>query len=93
MRDKNKPVAQALELADAALKKGDLYDSRSLDRALQGTSGVFSMQSLKDGLEAEFRQGKALANAAKAAGTKHFVYSSVGSAELKTGVPHFDSKF
>ena len=29
---------------------------------------------------------------AKEAGVQHFVYTSVGSAHLKTGIPHFDNK-
>lgn len=93
VRDPNKPAAQALQQAGVELIEGDLNDRTSLDRALQGASGVFSVQSFNDGLEAEIRQGKALADAAKAVGTKHFVYSSVGSAERNTGIPHFDSKF
>ena len=93
VRDKNKPAAEALKQTGAELAEGDLNDLASLDRALQGTSGVFSVQAFKDGLEAEIREGKALADAAKAAGIKHFVYSSAGGAERKTGIPHFDSKF
>lgn len=93
VRDPNKPTAQALKQARAELVEGNLSDRASLDRALQGISGVFSVQGLNDGLEAEIRQGKALADAAKAADIKHFVYSSVGSAERNTGIPHFDSKF
>ena len=34
-----------------------------------------------------------LADAAKAAGGRHVVYSSVGSAHRETGIPHFDSKW
>ena len=93
VRDRNARAAQALEEAGASLVEGDLNDRASLDRALEGAQGVFSVQGLHDGLEAEVRQGKALADAAKAAGVQHFVYSSVGSAERKTGIPHFDSKF
>ncbi|KZL16166.1 NmrA-like family protein [Pseudovibrio sp. Ad37] len=44
-------------------------------------------------VETEIKQGKALAEAAKKAGVQHFVYSYVGGAERKTGIPHFDSKF
>jgi uncharacterized protein YbjT (DUF2867 family) len=93
VRDTNKPAAQALKQAGAELVSGDLSDRDSLDRALQGVYGVFSVQGLNDGLEIEIRQGKAIADAAKASGVEHFVYSSVGSAERNTGVPHFDSKF
>ncbi|WP_068819761.1 NmrA/HSCARG family protein [Phormidesmis priestleyi] len=93
VRDKNKPAAQALQQAGAELVEGDFDDRASLDRALQGVSGVFSLQVFKDGVEVEIRNGKAMADAAKAAGIEHFVYSSVGSAERNTGIPHFDSKF
>lgn len=93
VRDPNKPAAQALKQAGAELVAGDLNDRTSLDRSLQGAYGVFSIQNFQDGLDTEIRQGKTVADAAKAAGIQHFVYSSVGSAERNTGIPHFDSKF
>ncbi|MBD1895870.1 NmrA/HSCARG family protein [Coleofasciculus sp. FACHB-129] len=93
VRDPNKPASLALQQAGAELVVGDLNDRASLDRALQGAYGVFSLQIFLDGLDTEIRQGKAVADAAKAVGIQHFVYSSVGSAERNTGVPHFDSKF
>ena len=43
------------------------------------------------GTQAETRQGISAADAAKAAGV-HLVFTSVGSANRQTGVPHFDSK-
>ncbi len=93
VRDEHKHSAIALKRSGAELFVGDLNDRASLEHALQGVYGVFSMQGLNDGIEAEIREGKALVDVAKALGIGHFVYSSVGSAERKTGVPHFDSKF
>jgi len=93
VRDPNKPASLALEQAGAELVVGDLNDRASLDRALQGAYGVVSLQIFLDGIDTEIRQGKAVADAASSAGIQHFVYSSVGSAERNTGVPHFDSKF
>jgi uncharacterized protein YbjT (DUF2867 family) len=93
VRDENKPAAQALKQAGAELVKGDFNDRASLEQALQGAYGVFSIQDFRDGAEVEIRQGKTIADAAKAAGIQHFVYSSVGSAERNTGIPHFESKF
>ncbi|MBD2120424.1 NmrA/HSCARG family protein [Trichocoleus sp. FACHB-262] len=93
VRDPNKPAAQALQQAGAELAVGDLNDRASLERALQGAYGVFSLQIFQDGVDTEIRQGKAVADAASSAGIQHFVYSSVGSAERNTGIPHFDSKF
>lgn len=94
VRDPNKPSAKKLEQAGAELLVGEFSDRASLDRALQGVYGVFSVQNfVQGGLEAEINDGKAVADAAKASNVQHFVYSSVGSAERNTGVPHFDSKF
>ena len=93
VRDENKPAARELKERSAEVVKGDFNDRVSLDRALQGVYGVFSVQGLKAKMEVEILEGQALADAAKAAGIKHFVYSSVGSAERKTGIAHFDSKF
>ncbi|MBN4001680.1 NmrA/HSCARG family protein [Nostoc sp. LPT] len=94
VRDPNKPAAQALQQVGAELVVGDFSDRASLDHALQDVYGVFSLQTfLKGGLSAEIRDGKTVADAASSAGVQHFVYSSVGSAERNTGIPHFDSKF
>lgn len=93
VQDPNSPAAEALKQAGAELFQGDLNDSTSIESAMQGAYGVFSVQGLKDGLQTEIAQGKAVADAAKKAGVQHFVYSSVGSAERKTGIPHFESKF
>jgi len=93
-RDPNKPAAQALAAQGAEVVIGDLEDRASLDKVLAGVYGVFSVQQfLGLGSEGEIRQGKTLADAAKAAGVQHFVYTSVGGAERKTGIPHFESKF
>lgn len=93
VRDKHTPAAQSLQRLGAELFVGDLDQQASLEHALQGVYGVFSMQGLSGGIEAEIREGKAIVDVAKALGIGHFVYSSVGSAERQTGVPHFDSKF
>lgn len=93
VRNENKPASLALQQAGVELVKGDLNDRASLERALAGVYGVFSVQDFKDGAATEIRQGKSVADAAKGAKVQHFVYSSVGSAERNTGIPHFDSKF
>jgi uncharacterized protein YbjT (DUF2867 family) len=93
-RDLEKPEARALAQGGAELVRGDLEDRSSLERVLEGVYGVFSVQNFYEGgYEAEVRQGKTLADAAKAAGVKHLVYSSVGSAHRETSIPHFDSKW
>jgi uncharacterized protein YbjT (DUF2867 family) len=65
-----------------------------MDRVLEGAHGVFSVQNFwETGYDREVKQGKTVADAAKAAGVEHFVYSSVGSAHRQTGIPHFESKW
>ena len=95
VRDPNKPAAQALAAKGAELAQGDLEDRASLDRALAGAYGAFSVQTFMgpDGPVGETRQGNLLADAAKAAGVQHFVYTSVGGADRKSGLPHFESKW
>jgi uncharacterized protein YbjT (DUF2867 family) len=88
--------ANALKQAGAELVKGDLYDRPSVDAALKGVHGVFSVQNywLPDvGFDGEVRQGKLLADAASAAGVSHFLYSSVGAAHRGMGQRHFESKW
>src|ERR1700740_3417317 len=73
--------------------KGDLDDEATLRRALAGAWGVFGVQNAGEaGPEREEAQGKRLATLAREAGVEHYVYTSVGSANRRTGVPHFDSK-
>jgi uncharacterized protein YbjT (DUF2867 family) len=94
-RDPNKPAAQVLAQMGAEVVRGDFEDRASLDRAIQGVYGVFSVQTplATWGTEGETRQGQALADAAASADVQHFVYSSVGGAERNTGIPHFESKW
>jgi uncharacterized protein YbjT (DUF2867 family) len=93
-RDAGKPSARALAEQGAEVTEADLDDRDSVDRALAGTSGVFSVQNFwETGYQREVDQGVRLADAAKEAGVEHFVYSSVGSAHRDTGLEHFDSKW
>jgi uncharacterized protein YbjT (DUF2867 family) len=92
-RDPKKPAARALAEMGAEVVGGDLDDRPSVERALEGVSGVFAVQNFWEaGYEREVSQGITLADAAKAEGVKHFVYSSVGSSYRKTGIAAFDGK-
>ena len=92
-RDPHKPEARTLVEQGAEVVQGDMDDRSSVDRALEGAHGVFSVQNFWEaGYDREVRQGKTVADAAKGAGVEHFVYSSVGSAHRRTGIAHFDSK-
>jgi uncharacterized protein YbjT (DUF2867 family) len=86
--------AQALVKAGAEIIHGDLDDAGSLEKALKGMWGVFAVQNTWEaGVEKEEVQGKRIAEVARKSGVEHFVYSSVGSAHRKTGIPHFDNKW
>lgn len=93
-RDPQKPAAQALADAGMEVVQGDLTDRASLDRALQGVYGVHSVQSyMPRDPGGEINQGKTLADAAKAAGVEHFVYSSAAGADRHTGIAEQESKW
>ena len=78
----------------AELVEGDLDDAASLRSALKGAWGVFGVQNTWEaGVQREEEQGKRLASLAREAGVQHYVYTSVGSAHRKTGIPHFDNKY
>ena len=86
-------AAKALAGLGAEVVPGELDDGGSLEKALRGAWGVFSVQNTWEaGVEGEERQGKSLAELARKAGVSHFVYTSVGSAHRRTGIPHFENK-
>ena len=91
-RDPNSSQAKLLAKAGATLVAASLDDTAAIRRALEGATSLFAVTVPFEGAEAETRQGIAAADAAKAAGV-HLVYTSVGSANRHTGVPHFDSKY
>lgn len=96
VRDPLKDTCASLEAQGAELFQGDLNDRASVDAALEGVYGVFSVQNfwLPDvGYEGEVRQGLLLADAAAAAGVGHFVYASVAAAERGMGQRHFETKW
>lgn len=87
-------AARAVAAMGAEVVAGDLDDAASIERALAGAWGVYSVQNTWEaGVEKEEEQGKRLARLAREKGVQRFVYASVGSADKNTGIPHFDNKF
>jgi uncharacterized protein YbjT (DUF2867 family) len=87
-------AARAVASTGARLVRGDLDDPASLRAALAGAWGVFAVQNTWEaGVEKEEEQGKRIATLAREAGVQHFVYTSVGSADRHTGIPHFENKW
>ncbi len=94
VRDPAKPAAQRLAKDNIELVQGDLFTAASLENALIGVYGVFSIQTpAEHGPAGEIIQGRLLADAARTAHIQHFIYSSVGGAERASGIPHFESKW
>jgi uncharacterized protein YbjT (DUF2867 family) len=92
VRDPVKPAAQALANAGAELVVGDLRDRPSVDAAMHGMYGAYSVQNLADGPEAELLESKNLGDSALAAGVRHFVYSSVIGADRESSLPWVSGK-
>ncbi len=77
-RHPDSPAAVALADLGAHIVEGDLMDRASLDRAAEGCYGVHSVETFREaGFEGEVAEGRNVADAAKAAGVRHFVYDSV----------------
>jgi uncharacterized protein YbjT (DUF2867 family) len=91
-RDPNSKQAKLLANAGAELVGASLEDAAGIKKALKAATSLFAVTTPFGGTAAEIRQGIAAADAAKAAGV-HLVFTSVGSANRQTGVPHFESKY
>jgi uncharacterized protein YbjT (DUF2867 family) len=81
-------------IGNTEVVKGDFDEPATIEKALAGVWGVFAVQNTWEaGVEKEEHQGKLMAKLAREKGVEHYVYTSVGSAHRKTGIPHFDNKF
>ncbi len=91
-RDPDK--AKGMWKSNVEVVRGDFRDRDSLKKALDGMDGAFVMGTpYEEGPGAEVSQGKAMVDACKQKGIGHVVYTSVSSADKKTGIPHFESKY
>ena len=91
-RNPDSVKAKELASAGATIVRTSLEDTAAITKALAGATSLFAMTTPYEGTETETRQGVSAADAAKAAGV-HLVFNSVGSANRKTGIPHFESKY
>jgi uncharacterized protein YbjT (DUF2867 family) len=94
-RNLESPKAKSLAARGVELVKGDFEDVASLRMALAGVSAAFSVQQWteKGGPAAEELHGKRFADAVKASGSPHLVYSSAEGVERKSGLHHYESKW
>ena len=107
-RDVTTEKARALAAAGAEVVAADVDDAASLRRAFEGAYGAFCVTFFWDHFspEKEQAQAKAMAQAAKDAGVKHVVWSTLEDTRKwvplddprmptlqgKYKVPHFDAK-
>jgi uncharacterized protein YbjT (DUF2867 family) len=99
VRDPDSPAAKAQQRAGANLVVGDLDDPSSLRTAMEGAHGVFLVLTMMvgpkispEGVVAEERRGKAVADIARESGIEHLVYSSLNGASARSGIPYYESK-
>jgi uncharacterized protein YbjT (DUF2867 family) len=107
-RDPSSEKAQALKGVAAEVVQADLDDRASLERALEGAYGVFGVTNFWEHFspDKEIEQARNIAEAAKAAGVKHVIWSTLEDTRLwvpidddrmptlneKWTVPHYDGK-
>ena len=107
-RNTDKDQAKALAAKGAEVVKADLDDVESLKKAFAGAYGVYAVTNFWEHFSAEKEkaQAKNIADAAKAAGVKHVIWSTLedtrklmapGDTRMpmlqeKYRVPHFDAK-
>ncbi|KAM4065033.1 nmrA-like family protein [Hirsutella rhossiliensis] len=98
-RNATKPAARALQAMGAKVVAGNMSTFESVAPALQGAHTVFLATNFWESTNAatEISQGKAVADAAKAAGVKHLIFSSlINATDASNGrlsrISHFDSK-
>jgi uncharacterized protein YbjT (DUF2867 family) len=107
-RDPNKDRAKALAAAGAEVVQADLEDVASLKKAFMGAYGAYCVTNFWEHLsgEKEKVQAKNMAEAAKAAGLVHVIWSTLEDTrklmspndtrmpmlQEKYRVPHFDAK-
>ena len=107
-RDASKDKSQAIAAAGAEVVSGDLDSVESLKKAFAGAYGVYAVTNFWEHFsgEKEIQQAKNIAEAAKAAGVKHVIWSTLEDTRKlmspddkrmpmlqgKYRVPHFDAK-
>jgi uncharacterized protein YbjT (DUF2867 family) len=107
-RDTNKDNAKALASQGAQVVSANLDDVESLKKAFAGAHGVYAVTNFWEHFsgEKEKAQAKNIAEAAKAAGVKHVIWSTLEDTrklmdpsdkrmpmlQEKYRVPHFDAK-
>ncbi|KAH7126077.1 hypothetical protein EDB81DRAFT_846736 [Dactylonectria macrodidyma] len=98
-RDVTKPSAQALAAKGIEVVAADMSSADALAPAVAGAHTIFLVTNFWETFSAdvEIAQGKAVTDAAKAAGVQHLIFSSLLNTTETSGgklpnISHFDSK-
>src|SRR5829696_4456365 len=92
---RNRSGAAATRLASSGVEllEGDMSDPAALARLVDGVTAVYGVTDFfRNGLAREVEQGRALIDAARRAGIRHFVFPSVALADQRTGIPYVEAK-
>jgi len=90
-RNPDSESGKALAARGVDVVKGDLDDAAAVSNAVEGAYGVFGVTDFWQAFMKEEQQGKNIVDAAKAAGVKHFVWTTLDHNE-EWPTPHFETK-
>ncbi|OKH37308.1 NmrA family protein [[Phormidium ambiguum] IAM M-71] len=94
--DLSRPSLAKINNAGVELFEANLDDEKSLIAAFAGISHVYCHATSADLSKAdplEIERAKRVAQIAKNANIKHFVYNSAGGAERNSGISHIEQKY
>ncbi|KAK7212375.1 hypothetical protein V2G26_019553 [Clonostachys chloroleuca] len=91
-RDVNKPAAKALADKGVQMVSADMNSIETAKPAVEGAHTVFFVTNYweKSSAELEISQGKAVADASKAAGVEHLIFSSLINAAIEQYIRGID---
>lgn len=93
VRDPSLEKARSITRENVEIIKGNLNQPESYKQHLKNCDAVFCNLHFTEGVVKEVQQGINLMTAAKDAGIKFIVYSSVIGCDINTGIPHWESKW
>ncbi len=94
--DLNRPALSKINNAGVELIEANLDDEESLRAAFTEISAVYCHATAGDSSKAdplEVERAKRIAQVAKQAEIKHFVYNSAGGADRNSGIGHIEQKY
>ena len=85
--------AEKLKSLGIEVVKGNLNDAVSVNEAMKGVTGVYSLQNGWEMGTDEYKQNKIVADAALKNNVAHLVFASISRCDDNPGLTHFASKY